>query len=171
GIVQGGKDLDLRKRSAEELMEVDFDGYGYGGWTSDEDGSMLFEVFDFTAKLLPENKPRYLMGLGTPDDIRKAVEMGYDMFDCVIPTRNARHGSLFTSEGIVKINNNKYKLDKTPLDPNCDCYTCKNFTKGYLAHLFRVKEPLGYRLATLHNLRFYMKTMQEIREEIKTGSI
>lgn len=171
GIVQGGRNLELRKKSAEELIEIDFDGYGYGGWTSDENGNMLFEVFDFTVNLIPENKPRYLMGLGTPDDIRQAVQMGYDMFDCVIPTRNARHGSLFTSEGIVKIKNKKYNLDKTTLDPNCDCYTCKNFSKGYLNHLFRVKEPLGYRLATLHNLRFYMKTMQEIRDEISNDKL
>lgn len=171
GIVQGGRNLELRKRSAIELTDIDYDGYGYGGWTSDENGDMLFDVFDFTVDLMPEDKPRYLMGLGTPDDIRQAVQMGYDMFDCVIPTRNARHGSLFTSEGIIKIKNGGYKTDATPLDPECDCHTCTNFTRGYLNHLFRVKEPLGYRLATIHNLRYYMKTMQEIRDEISNGKL
>ncbi len=165
GIVQGGKDLKLRKRSAEELIEIGFDGYGYGGWTSDDNG-MLFDVFEYTVDQLPIEKPRYLMGLGTPEDIKKAFKLGYDMFDCVIPTRNARHGMLFTSEGILRIKNSKLKNDFKTVDPECDCKLCKNYTRGYLHHLFKVGEPLGQRLATIHNLRFYTRMMEELREGV-----
>lgn len=165
GIVQGGKDFDLRKRSAEELKEIGFDGYGYGGWTSDNTG-MLFAVFEYSVNQLPEDKPRYLMGVGTPDDIKRAFEMGYDMFDCVIPTRNARHGLLYTSEGEIRIKNSKFRNDFKPLDSNCDCKLCTNYTRAYLNHLFKVQEPLGQRLATIHNLSFYTRMMEGLREGV-----
>ncbi len=168
-IVQGGMHADLRKKSAEELMKIGFDGYAIGGLSVGEPNKLMYKMLDSTVPLLPADKPRYLMGVGTPQDILEAVERGIDMFDCVLPTRNARHGYLYTSKGVVRIKNEKYKNDMKPLDPNCDCYTCKNFTKAYLRHLVIASEILGLRLCTLHNVAFYHKLMKNIREAIKKG--
>ncbi|MBU0727528.1 tRNA guanosine(34) transglycosylase Tgt, partial [Patescibacteria group bacterium] len=167
GIVQGGMHPDLRKRSAEELVEIGFDGYAIGGLSVGEPNEVMYEMLDVTVPNLPEDKPRYLMGVGTPLDILEAVERGIDMFDCVLPTRNARHGHMFTSEGVIRLKRAEYKDDFTPLDPNCDCYTCKNFTKAYLRHLFISGEILSLRLNTLHNVAFYLRLMKDIRNAIK----
>lgn len=167
GIVQGGMHADLREQSAKELIEIGFDGYAIGGLSVGEPNKVMYEMIEKTVQHLPEDKPRYLMGVGTPEDILEAIERGIDMFDCVLPTRNARHGYLFTSTGIVRIKNEQYKEDFTPLDPDCDCYTCKNFTKAYLRHLFMANEILSLRLNTLHNIAFYLKLMSDIRKAIK----
>ena len=167
GIVQGGMHPDLRKQSAEQLMEIGFDGYAIGGLSVGEPNSLMYEIIEATVPYLPEDKPRYLMGVGTPEDILEAVSHGIDMFDCVLPTRNARHGYLFTSSGVVRIRNEQYKEDFTPLDSECQCYTCKNFTKSYLRHLFIANEILALRLNTLHNIAFYLKLMSDIREAIR----
>jgi queuine tRNA-ribosyltransferase len=167
GIVQGGMHPDLREQSAKQLVEIGFDGYAIGGLSVGEPNSVMYDMIEKTVPHLPEDKPRYLMGVGTPEDILEAVGRGIDMFDCVLPTRNARHGHLFTSKGIVRIKNEKYIKDFTPLDPNCDCYTCKNFTKAYLRHLFMAGEILSLRLNTLHNIAFYLNLMSDIRKAIK----
>ncbi|MBN1258382.1 tRNA guanosine(34) transglycosylase Tgt [Candidatus Peregrinibacteria bacterium] len=166
-IVQGGMHADLREKSAEELIKIDFDGYAIGGLSVGEPNKLMYKVLDSTVPLLPSNKPRYLMGVGTPEDILNAVERGIDMFDCVLPTRNARHGYLYTSRGVVRIKNEKYKNDMKPLDPDCGCYTCKNFSKAYLRHLVMAGEILGLRLCTLHNVAFYHKLTKDIREAIR----
>jgi len=167
GIVQGGMFPDLREQSAKELVKIGFDGYAIGGLSVGEPNKVMYKIIEKTIPHLPEDKPRYLMGVGTPEDILEAVERGIDMFDCVLPTRNARHGYLFTSKGIVRIRNEQYKNDFTPLDKKCDCYTCKNFTKAYLRHLFISNEILSLRLNTLHNVAFYLKLMSDIRSAIK----
>lgn len=167
GIVQGGMHADLRKQSAEELIEIGFDGYAIGGLSVGEPNEVMYEMLDSTCPVLPEDKPRYLMGVGTPEDILEAVERGVDMFDCVLPTRNARHGHMFTSRGVVRLKRSDYKDDLSPLDPNCDCYTCKNFTKAYLRHLFMAGEILSIRLNTVHNVAFYLNLMRQIREAIE----
>jgi len=166
GIVQGSVYLDLRRKSAEDLVETDFDGYAIGGLSVGEETEIMYNVIGHITPMLPRDKPRYLMGVGTPENIIEAVSLGVDMFDCVLPTRNARNGSLFTSEGKVKIKNAKYKRDFTPLDPNCQCYTCRNFTRSYLRHLYMVNEILAHRLHTLHNLHFYLSLMRGIRKAI-----
>jgi queuine tRNA-ribosyltransferase len=166
GIVQGSVYRDLRLKSAEDMMKIGFDGYAIGGLSVGEEAEMMYNVIGYTAPTLPRNKPRYLMGVGTPENIVEAVSLGIDMFDCVMPTRNARNGSLFTSQGRVKIKNAKYKRDFTPLDPNCECYTCKNFTRAYLRHLYMVNEILAHRLHTIHNLHFYLSLMRGIRRTI-----
>ena len=158
---------DLRERSAKELVAIDFDGYAIGGLSVGEPNEVMYQMIEHTVPHLPEDRPRYLMGVGTPQDILEAVERGIDMFDCVLPTRNARHGHLFTSEGIVRIKNERYKEDFTPLDPECGCYTCKHFTKAYLRHLFMANELLSLRLNTLHNVAFYLNLMKQIREAIE----
>jgi len=167
GIVQGGMHCDLRKKSAEQLVNIGFDGYAIGGLSVGEPSETMYKMIDEVITKLPEDKPRYLMGVGTPKDILEAVERGVDMFDCVLPTRNARHGSLFTSKGVVRIRKKEFKEDFTPLDPNCDCYTCKNFTKAYLRHLFISKEILSLRLNSLHNVAYYLNLMKNIRLAIK----
>ncbi len=167
GIVQGGMHPDLRKQSAKELVDIGFDGYAIGGLSVGEPNEVMYEMLDTTVPHLPKDKPRYLMGVGTPEDILEAVSRGIDMFDCVLPTRNARHGYLFTSTGIVRIKNEQYKEDFSPLDPNCDCYTCQNFTKAYLRHLFMANEILSIRLNTLHNIAFYLNLMSDIRKAIE----
>ncbi len=169
GIVQGGMFPDLRELSAKELVKIGFDGYAIGGLSVGEPNKVMYEIIEKTVPHLPENRPRYLMGVGTPEDILEAVERGIDMFDCVLPTRNARHGYLFTSKGVVRIRNEQYKKDFTPLDKKCDCYTCKNFTKAYLRHLFISNEILSLRLNTLHNVAFYLNLMSDIRSAIKEG--
>ena len=167
GIVQGGMHPDLREKSAKQLVEIGFDGYAIGGLSVGEPNETMYKIIESTVPHLPKDKPRYLMGVGTPQDILEAVERGIDMFDCVLPTRNARHGHLYTSKGGVRIRNEQYKEDFTPLDPECKCYTCQNFTKAYLRHLFMAKEILSIRLNTLHNVAFYLNLMKQIREAIE----
>lgn len=166
-IVQGGMHADLRQESARQLIDIGFDGYAIGGLSVGEPNEMMYEVLDSTVPVLPEDKPRYLMGVGTPIDILEAVERGVDMFDCVLPTRNARHGHLYTSQGVIRIKRNEFKEDFSPLDPECHCYTCKNFTKSYLRHLFVANEILSLRLNTLHNVAYYLNLMRQIREAIE----
>jgi len=167
GIVQGGMHGDLRKKSAAQLVDIGFDGYAVGGLSVGEPNETMYKILDEVLPELPEDQPRYLMGVGTPQDILEAVERGVDMFDCVLPTRNARHGSLYTSKGVVRIRKEEFKEDFTPLDPNCDCYTCKNFTKAYLRHLFIAKEILSLRLNSLHNVAYYLNLMKNIRLAIE----
>lgn len=167
GIIQGGVYRDLRKQSLEELVEVGFDGYAVGGLSVGEPKEEMYEIINFVAPLMPEDKPKYLMGIGDLKDMLIAVEAGFDMFDCVMPTRNARNGTLFTSTGRISIKRTEYKSDKEPLDKNCGCYTCRNFSKAYLRHLFMAKEILSMRLNTLHNLYFYLDFFKKMREAIK----
>jgi len=170
GIVQGSVYEDLRKASVEGTVALDFPGYAIGGLSVGEEKELMYGMLEYTAPLLPKDKPRYLMGVGTPEDLVYGVSCGIDMFDCVMPTRNARNGSMFTSTGIVKIRNAKYKTDFTPLDPNCNCYTCKHFTRAYLRHLHRENEILAHRLHTLHNLYFYLSLMRGTRRAILDGN-
>ena len=167
GIVQGGMYADLRKRSLDELMQIGFDGIAVGGVSVGEPKDEMYKILDVVSSILPEDKPHYLMGVGTPEDLVYAVERGIDMFDCVMPTRNARNGWLFTRFGDVKIKNAKYKDDIAPLDASCTCYTCSNFSRAYLHHLFKIGEILGSRLNTIHNIHYYLALMAEIREAIK----
>jgi len=170
GIVQGSVYKDLREESAKDLMNIDFDGYSIGGLAVGEPAENMYEIVDFTTDILPVNKPRYLMGVGRPENILEAIERGVDMFDCVMPTRNARNAYLFTAEGVVTIRGATYKNDFTPVDEKCDCYTCQNHTRAYLRHLFNTKEILAYELATIHNLKFYLNLVREARERIFDGS-
>jgi queuine tRNA-ribosyltransferase len=166
GIVQGGVYKDLRIKSLEELIKIGFDGYAVGGLSVGEPKEKMYEIIYFIAPLLPLDKPRYLMGIGDLKDVLFAVKCGFDMFDCVMPTRNARNGTLFTSEGRVSIKRTEYKTDPNPLDPNCDCYTCRNYSKGYLRHIFLSKEILSMRLNTIHNLHFYFNFFRNMRKSI-----
>ncbi len=170
GIVQGGMYKDLRKRSLEELAEIGFDGYAVGGMSVGEPKEEMYGIIEYIAPLLPADTPRYLMGVGDLRDVLVAVENGFDMFDCVMPTRNARNGTLFTSAGRVSIKRTEFKDDPAPLDPDCDCYTCRNFSKAYLRHLFLSKEILSMRLNTIHNLRFYLTFFSAMREAIAGGT-
>lgn len=167
GIVQGGEHLDLRKQAAEALVEMDFPGYAIGGLSVGEPKPIMHEVLSFTTPLLPADKPRYLMGVGSPDDLFEGVERGIDMFDCVLPTRIARNGTVLTSRGKVVIRNAKYARDFRPLDEHCDCYVCRNFTRAYIRHLIKADEVLGIRLTTYHNLYFLIQTMANIRKSIE----
>ena len=171
GIVQGGMYKDLRKMCVEELTKLDFPGYSIGGLSVGEPHSLMKEMLEYTTKLLPENKPRYNMGIGTPDYIFDSVLAGVDMFDCVYPTRIARHGQAITSHGKVTIRNAQYKLDKGPLDEECDCFVCKNYTRGYLRHLISCNEILGMRLVSYHNLYFLSKLTERIRKEIENDNL
>lgn len=170
GIVQGGMEKDLRSASVEGTVAIGFPGYAIGGLSVGEEKDLMYETLAYTAPLLPRDKPRYLMGVGTPEDLVYGVSCGVDMFDCVMPTRNARNGSLFTTVGAIKIRNAQYKADFTPLDPNCVCYTCQHFTRAYLRHLHLENEILGHRLHTLHNLHFYLSLMRGIRQAIPEGT-
>lgn len=170
GIIQGGMHKDLRLQSIKSLVEIGFDGYAIGGLSVGEPKEEMMEVLSYLPEHMPKNKPRYLMGVGTPSDLVEGVECGVDMFDCVMPTRNARNGYLFTSKGVVKIRNSKYKKDTGPLDVNCDCSTCKNYSRAYLHHLQKSNEILGSRLNTLHNLHYYQNLMHLMREAIKVNS-
>ena len=167
GIVQGGMHEPLRDESLRELENIGFDGYAIGGLSVGEPKDDMLRILAHTAPRMPANKPRYLMGVGTPEDIVDAVSQGVDMFDCVMPTRNARNGWLFTRFGTVKIKNAQYRLDTAPLDEACSCYTCRNFTRAYLHHLHRLGEILGARLNTIHNLHYYQELMQGIRRAIE----
>lgn len=168
GIVQGGMFPDLRALSARELVALDFDGYALGGLSVGEDAATRLAVIQATRHFLPEDKPVYLMGVGTPADLVEAVCLGVDMFDCVMPTRNARNGTLFTSTGRVTIKNARYTDDDRPLDPNCGCYTCRHYSRAYLRHLFMARELLAYRLNTIHNLAYYIDLMRAVREALRT---
>lgn len=167
GIVQGGMYKELREQSAKEITAIDLPGYAIGGLSVGEPKDMMYEVLDYTVPLLPEDKPRYLMGVGSPDDLLEGVLRGIDMFDCVLPTRIARNGTAMTSQGKVVVRNASYAEDFTSLDSECDCYTCKNYTKAYLRHLIKCNEILGARLLTIHNLHFLLKMMENVREAIK----
>jgi len=171
GIVQGGMYEDLRSFSARYVSSLPFPGYAIGGLSVGEPSEIRIKMIECAVEHLPEEKPRYLMGVGTPLDIVEAVMQGVDMFDCVLPTRNARRGTLFTSQGYVNIRNSRYKDDFSPLDPACACYTCRNFTKAYLRHLFQAKELLAYTLLTLHNLYYYAKLMERVRLAIYLDSL
>lgn len=170
GIVQGGFFKDLRKKSVEQICSLEFDGFAVGGLSVGEEKEKTYEILSFTTELLPKDKPRYLMGVGTPEDIIFAVSVGIDMFDCVFPTRAGRRGLFFTSMGRVNIRNKKYEKDFSPPDPNCECYTCKNYTRAYIRHLIKSDEILGYRLTTIHNLYFFKNLMKNIRNSIMNGS-
>ena len=167
GIMQGGMYKDLRKQSAEEIVELDLPGYAIGGLSVGEPKELMYEIMDDCVDYLPAEKPRYLMGVGSPDCLFEGVERGIDMFDCVLPTRIARHGMAMTSQGRVNIKNAKYERDFTPLDPHCDCYTCRNYSKAYLRHLFKCDEILSSMLMTTHNLHFLVNTMAGIRKAIE----
>jgi queuine tRNA-ribosyltransferase len=171
GILQGGMYEDLRKRSLDGLERIGFDGYAIGGLSVGEPKPLMYEVLSRITPVMPRNKPRYLMGVGKPVDLLMGVLQGIDMFDCVMPTRNARNGHLFTSEGIVKIRNQPYRHDMRPLDSKCSCYTCKNYSRAYLHHLYRSGELLSSRLNTIHNLQFYQDWMAKIRLAIETNEL
>jgi queuine tRNA-ribosyltransferase len=167
GIIQGGVHEPLREESLAGLLEIGFDGYAIGGLSVGESKPEMLRILRHTAPLMPPDRPRYLMGVGTPRDLVEAVAAGIDMFDCVLPTRNARNGWLYTSGGVVKLRNARYRTDLGPLDPACACYTCRHFTRAYLHHLQRVNEILGARLNTLHNLHYYQRLMRDIRTAIE----
>jgi len=170
GIIQGGFYKDLRLKSARELIDMGFDGYALGGLSVGEPKSIMWEMIDAVVDLLPQDKPKYLMGVGFPEDIIEGVYRGIDMFDCVIPTRHARNGSLFTREGRINIKHAKYVKDESPIDKACACYTCKTFSRAYLRHLFVSHELSSYFLNTIHNIFFYNNLLETIREEIQKGS-
>ncbi|ARF13063.1 MULTISPECIES: tRNA guanosine(34) transglycosylase Tgt [Sporosarcina] len=167
GIVQGGEYEDLRKQSARDLVSMDFPGYAIGGLSVGEPKDIMNKVLDFTTPLLPQDKPRYLMGVGSPDSLIDGAIRGIDMFDCVLPTRIARNGTLMTSEGRVVVKNAKYERDFGPLDPNCDCYACKNYSRAYIRHLIRAGETFGIRLTSYHNLHFLLNLMEQVRQAIR----
>ena len=167
GIVQGGEFQDLREWSCKETVKLDFDGYSIGGTSVGEDKKTMYKMIDDAVRYLPENKPRYLMGVGDPIDILEGVERGIDMFDCVLPTRIARHGQAFTRTGKINLNNAQYKKDLRPIDEECDCYACKNYSRAYIRHLISVQEMLGGRLISIHNIRFLIRLTEEIRKAIK----
>jgi queuine tRNA-ribosyltransferase len=171
GIVQGGMHENLRDESLAGLTEIGFDGYAIGGLSVGEPKEEMLRVLDYLPRRMPADRPRYLMGVGKPEDIVEAVRRGIDMFDCVMPTRNARNGHLFTSFGVVKIRNSQNKTDTGPLDPTCDCYTCRHFSRAYLHHLDRCGEMLGAQLNTIHNLRYYQILMSGLRHAIETGTL
>ncbi|NPA13283.1 MAG: tRNA guanosine(34) transglycosylase Tgt [Aquificae bacterium] len=169
GIVQGSVYEDLRVESARATVELDMEGYSIGGLSVGEPAEMMYKMTEVVVKYLPKEKPRYLMGVGTPENIIESVERGVDMFDCVMPTRNARNGTLFTTYGRLNIKASKHKFSEEPVDSQCDCYTCRNFSRGYLRHLFNAQEITGMTLATIHNLRFYSRLMEQIREAIQNN--
>ncbi len=170
GIVQGGVHPDLRTESAQYIASLGFDGYAVGGLAVGESKATMYEMTQHVERYLPERKPRYLMGVGSPEDLVECVARGMDLFDCVLPTRVARHGALFTPAGRIDITHRRYREDPQPLQEDCDCYACGNFSAAYLHHLFKAKELLGLRLATIHNLRFVLRLMEEMRAAIVDGS-
>ena len=167
GIIQGGIYADLRQKSAEEILSHDLPGYAIGGLSVGEPKSLMYEMLDCTVPLMPKNKPRYLMGVGSPDCLLEGVLRGIDMFDCVLPTRIARNGTVLTSHGKVVVRNAAYERDFSPLDPECDCYACKNFTRAYIRHLIKANEILASILASIHNLRFLIRLMEDVRKAIQ----
>ena len=170
GIVQGGEFEDLREYSAKETVKLDFDGYSIGGTSVGEDKDTMYKMVDYAVRYLPEDKPRYLMGVGDPIDILEGVERGIDMFDCVLPTRIARHGNAFTHTGKINLKNLKYREDFTPIEDSCDCYTCKHYTKAYIRHLLVANEVLAGRLLSIHNIRFLIKLTEDIRKSIDNNN-
>ncbi len=170
GIIQGSVFKDLREKSALDLLKLDFDGYAIGGLAVGEPAEIMYEMINFTTDFLPNDRPRYLMGVGRPENILEAIEKGIDMFDCVMPTRNARNAYLFTSDGILSMRNAKYKNDFNPVDSQCNCYTCKNYSRAYLRHLYITKEILALELSSIHNLHFYLEIVKEARERIRQGT-
>ena len=171
GIIQGGIFPDLRKKSAREIVNIGFDGYAIGGVSVGEERELKFQAVAATIPFLPENRPRYIMGAGTPEELLEYIFRGVDMFDCVLPTRNARNGMLFTSFGKVVIKNSRYASDTRPIDEACDCYTCRNYSRAYLRHLFTAGEILAIRLNTIHNLYYYHNLVKKIREAIKNDAL
>jgi queuine tRNA-ribosyltransferase len=169
GIVQGGMFKDLRERSAHDLLSIDFDGYAIGGLSVGEPKELMLEIADFTLPILPDTKPKYIMGVGTPEDIVAVVALGADMFDCVLPTRNARNGQMFTTTGTINISNARFKHDIDPIESGCTCYTCRNYSRAYLRHLYLSKELLAYRLNTIHNVHYYMNLVRQLRSAICKG--
>ncbi|MBA4541353.1 tRNA guanosine(34) transglycosylase Tgt [Thermoactinomyces daqus] len=167
GIIQGGMHQDLRKESAQQLAELDLPGYAVGGLSVGESKELMYEVLSYTTPLMPKDKPRYLMGVGSPDALIQGAVYGIDMFDCVLPTRIARNGTAMTSQGRVVVRNAKYARDFTPLDPECDCYTCRNYSRAYLRHLIKADETFGLRLTTYHNLYFLLRLMEKVRQAIR----
>jgi len=170
GIVQGGMEEDLRRQSVEQLLEIGFDGYALGGLSVGEMAELMYQVMEWTLPLLPPTQPRYVMGVGTPENLVEAVARGADMFDCVMPTRNARNGVLFTSFGKLSIKQNRYHADEGPIDPECGCSVCRRFSRAYLRHLYQSNEILASVLNTWHNLYYYLQLMRRIREEIEGGT-
>lgn len=170
GIVQGGMERDLRRQSAEQLMAIDFDGYALGGLSVGEEAALMYEVMDWTLPLLPVDQPRYVMGVGTPENLVEGVSRGADMFDCVMPTRNARNGVLFTSTGKISIKQARYLDDERPIDSDCRCYTCRHYSRAYLRHLYQSREILASVLNTTHNLYYYQHLMSQMRDAIAAGS-
>ena len=171
GIIQGGMYTNLRQRSAESLVDMGFDGYAVGGMSVGEPADLMMETLEHTAQYMPEDSPRYLMGVGTPEDLVASVQRGIDMFDCVMPTRNARNGHLFTSTGDIRIRNAEHRTSDKPLDEECDCYTCSNYSRAYLHHLDKTNEILGCRLNTWHNLYYYHGLMRELRKAIENRKL
>lgn len=170
GIIQGSTYKDLREHSAKEIIDLDFNGYAIGGLAVGEPTETMYEMVDFTTDFMPKSKPRYLMGVGRPENLLEAIERGIDMFDCVMPTRNARNAYLFTYNGILSMRNARYKDDFNPVDDICECYTCKNFSRAYIRHLFIAKEILALELASIHNLYFYLNLMRTARTKILNGN-
>jgi queuine tRNA-ribosyltransferase len=170
GIVQGGMYADLRRRSAEEIAAIGFPGYAVGGLSVGEPKELMMEMAGCTLPLLPEDRPRYIMGVGTPEDLVALVALGADMFDCVMPTRNARNGQLFTEQGTINICNARFREDEGPVDPSCDCYTCRHYSLAYLRHLYTAREILAYRLNTIHNVHYYVNLVKAMREAILAGT-
>src|SRR5690625_2588078 len=167
GIIQGGEFKDLRKQSAKDLISLDFPGYAIGGLSVGEPKDIMYDVLEATTPLMPTNKPRYLMGVGSPDSLIDGAIRGVDMFDCVLPTRIARNGTCMTSNGRLVVRNAKYARDFSPIDENCDCYTCQNYSRAYIRHLINTNEIFGFRLTTYHNLYFLLKLMEQVRQAIR----
>lgn len=170
GIIQGATFKELRKECTERLLEMEFLGYAIGGLSVGENNTLMFEMLQTMTDIIPEKYPRYFMGMGTPADMLRSIAMGIDMFDCVLPTRNGRNGWAFTSKGVVRLRNSVHKNDSAPLDENCQCYTCHNFSRAYLRHLFNADEILGLSLVSLHNIYYYETMMEEARQAIKSGN-
>src|SRR5437773_3343924 len=170
GIIQGATFEDLRKRSAQAIVELDFDGYAIGGVSGGEPEEEMMRAVESAEPFLPKDKPRYVMGLGTPPQMLEMIARGMDMFDCVLPTRLARNGTAFTATGTLNLKNAEFALDKHPIEENCTCQACREFSRGYIRHLIKAEEILGLRLITLHNLHFYLDLMRQVRTEIQTGS-
>ncbi|RLB97751.1 MAG: tRNA guanosine(34) transglycosylase Tgt, partial [Deltaproteobacteria bacterium] len=167
GIIQGGMFKTLRSLSAQQLTQIDFPGFAIGGLSVGEPKELMYEIADHTLPLLPRDKPRYIMGVGTPENLVELVGMGCDMFDCVMPSRNARNGQLFTSKGTINIPNARFRFDKSPIDTDCKCYTCQNYSRAYLRHLYKSRELLAYRLNTIHNIYYYLDLMEKMRDAIR----
>jgi len=185
GVIHGGSDRRLRESCAGELLALGFDGFGFGGWPLDPEGNLAEDILDYTARLIPDDLPKFALGVGKPEGLVRCFQMGWTLFDCVLPTRDARHGRLYVfnensldkvdiySEDfyrLIYIRDKKYKRDSRPISLACDCYCCTNFSVGYVHHLFDIRDPLGYRLATIHNLRFYMQVVEKLRQQHSRGS-